>query len=253
MKTFNKITISFTLLICLLFSYSLLYQVYLEQTGPIYDNTLRFHVRADSDKKEAQERKLIVRDAVLRYVKEDVYRADSAQKLKQNLAEKTEEIAQVAANASDGKPVRVYFTKERFPIRHYGTAIFPAGEYQALRVDIGKAAGHNWWCAFYPNLCYTPEKNFTLSESGKKQWKTGWQLYRQEGIQCLALSSPCCHGSSRHFQHSCKVPALEQPAERCQGNDAGSDLSARRSGSCAHQRQERGRHRRLRRAQNGES
>ena len=64
---------------------------------------------------------------------------------------------------------------------------------------------------------------------------------------------PCCHGSSRHFQHSCKVPALEQPAERCQGNDAGSDLSARRSGSCAHQRQERGRHRRLRRAQNGES
>ena len=136
MKTFNKITISFTLLICLLFSYSLLYQVYLEQTDPIYDNTLRFHVRADSDKKEAQKRKLIVRDAVLRYVKEDVYRADSAQKLKQNLAEKTEEIAQVAANASDGKPVRVYFTKERFPIRHYGIAIFPAGEYQALRVDI---------------------------------------------------------------------------------------------------------------------
>ena len=171
MKTFNKITILFTLLICLLLSYSLLYQVYLEQTCPIYDNTLRFHVRADSDKKEAQERKLIVRDAVLRYVKEDVYRADSAQELEQNLAAKTEEIAQVAANASDGQPVRVYFTKERFPIRHYGTAIFPAGEYQALRVDIGKAAGHNWWCAFYPNLCYTPEKNFTLSENGKKQWK----------------------------------------------------------------------------------
>ena len=64
---------------------------------------------------------------------------------------------------------------------------------------------------------------------------------------------PCCHGSSRHFQHSCKVPALEQPAERCQGNDAGSGLSARRSGSCSHQRQERRRDRRLRRAQNGES
>jgi stage II sporulation protein R len=167
MKTFNKITISFTLLICLLFSYSLLYQVYLEQTGPIYDNTLRFHVRADSDKKEAQERKLIVRDAVLRYVKEDVYRADSAQELKQNLAEKTEEIAQVAANASDGKPVRVYFTKERFPIRHYGTAIFPAGEYQALRVDIGKAAGHNWWCAFYPTSA-TPRKKTLPSPKAEK-------------------------------------------------------------------------------------
>ena len=169
MKTFNKITISFTLLICLLFSYSLLYQVYLEQTGPIYDNTLRFHVRADSDKKEAQERKLIVRDAVLRYVKEDVYRADSAQELKQNLAEKTEEIAQVAANASDGKPVRVYFTKERFPIRHYGTAIFPAGEYQALRVDIGKAAGHNWWCVMYPNMCFSDSMYEVVDkEAGEK-------------------------------------------------------------------------------------
>ena len=171
MKTFNKITISFTLLICLLFSYSLLYQVYLEQTGPIYDNTLRFHVRADSDKKEAQKRKLIVRDAVLRYVKEDVYRADSAQELKQNLAEKTEEIAQVAANASDGKPVRVYFTKERFPIRHYGTAIFPAGEYQALRVDIGKAAGHNWWCVLYPNLCFLDKTCAVVSDEGKEDLK----------------------------------------------------------------------------------
>ena len=171
MKTFNKITISFTLLICLLFSYSLLYQVYLEQTGPIYDNTLRFHVRADSDKKEAQKRKLIVRDVVLRYVKEDVYRADSAQELKQNLAEKTEEIAQVAANASDGKPVRVYFTKERFPIRHYGTAIFPAGEYQALRVDIGKAAGHNWWCVLYPNLCFLDKTCAVVSDEGKEDLK----------------------------------------------------------------------------------
>ena len=171
MKTFNKITISFTLLICILLSYGILYQVRLEQTSPIYANTLRFHVRADSNEKEAQQRKLIVRDAVLRYVKEDIDKADSAQEVKQNLAAKTEEIAQVAANASDGKPVRVYFTKERFPIRHYGTAIFPAGEYQALRVDIGKAAGHNWWCAFYPKLCYTPEGKFTLSQKEKKQWK----------------------------------------------------------------------------------
>lgn len=171
MKTFYKITIFFAFFIFFAFSCGVLYQVCLEQTSPIYDNTLRFHVRADSDEEEAQERKLIVRDAVLRYVKEDVDRAGSAQEVKENLAAKTEEIARVAANASDGKPVHVYFTRERFPIRHYGTVIFPAGEYQALRVDIGRAAGHNWWCAFYPNLCYTPEGRFKLSEKGKKQWK----------------------------------------------------------------------------------
>ena len=182
MKTFNKITILFTLLICILLSNGLLYQIYLEQTSPIYASTLRFHVRADSNEEEAQQRKLIVRDAVLRYVKEDVDRADSAREVKQNLAAKTEEIAQVAANASDGKPVRVYFTKERFPIRHYGTAIFPAGEYEALRVDIGKAAGHNWWCAFYPKLCYTPEGKFTLSLKVEKQWKKTISLNQRKWI-----------------------------------------------------------------------
>lgn len=171
MNTFNRKIIAFIIFIFFLLSSAILCQAYTEQNSPLYGSTLRFHVRADSDKKEAQERKLIVRDAVLRYLKEDVDKAESAQELKKCLASKTEEIAQVAENAADGKPVCVYFTRERFPLRHYGTAIFPAGEYQALRVDIGKAEGHNWWCAFYPKLCYTPEKDFTLSAKGKKQWK----------------------------------------------------------------------------------
>ncbi|MFR8999152.1 MAG: stage II sporulation protein R [Anaerobutyricum soehngenii] len=84
---------------------------------------------------------MIVRDAILQYVKTDVEQAHSAGELKQTLAKKTKQIARIAAKAADGKPVRVYFTQERFPIRHYGAAIFPAGEYQALRIDIGKAQG----------------------------------------------------------------------------------------------------------------
>ena len=165
MNTFNKInktTTSIILIIFLLFSYGILCQLYVEKTCSIYENSLRFHVRANSDKKEDQEQKLIVRDAVLRYVKEDVNQANSAKEITQSLTKKITQIAQVAANAADGKPVRVYFTKERFPIRHYGTAIFPAGVYQALRVDIGNARGHNWWCAFYPKLCYIPEKEAKL-------------------------------------------------------------------------------------------
>ena len=140
----NKITFSISIIIFLLFSCGILCQTYIEKTCLLYDNSLRFHVRADSDEKEAQERKLIVRDAILQYVKTDVEQAHSAGELKQTLAKKTKQIARIAAKAADGKPIRVYFTQERFPIRHYGAAIFPAGEYQALRIDIGKAQGHNW-------------------------------------------------------------------------------------------------------------
>ena len=158
----NKITFSISIIIFLLFSCGILCQTYIEKTCLLYDNSLRFHVRADSDEKEAQERKLIVRDAILQYVKTDVEQAHSAGELKQTLAKKTKQIARIAAKAADGKPIRVYFTQERFPIRDYGAAIFPAGEYQALRIDIGKAQGHNWWCAFYPKLCYIPEKKVNL-------------------------------------------------------------------------------------------
>ena len=84
----NKITFSINIIIFLLFSCGILCQTYIEKTCLLYDNSLRFHVRADSDEKEAQERKLIVRDAILQYVKTDVEQAHSARELKQTLAKK---------------------------------------------------------------------------------------------------------------------------------------------------------------------
>jgi len=29
----------------------------------------------------------------------------------------------------------------------------PAGVYDALRIQIGSAAGKNWWCVMFPPLC----------------------------------------------------------------------------------------------------
>lgn len=106
MNKLNKITFSISIIIFLLFSCGILCQTYIEKTCLLYDNSLRFHVRADSDEKEAQERKLIVRDAILQYVKTDVEQAHSAGELKQTLAKKTKQIARIAAKAADGKPVR---------------------------------------------------------------------------------------------------------------------------------------------------
>ena len=40
-----------------------------------------------------------------------------------------------------------------FDERVYGDITMPAGEYRALRVKIGSAQGHNWWCVMYPPLC----------------------------------------------------------------------------------------------------
>ena len=42
-----------------------------------------------------------------------------------------------------------------FPDRTYGDCTFPAGWYKALRICLGEANGHNWWCVLYPKLCFT--------------------------------------------------------------------------------------------------
>lgn len=168
------------------FSLGLLYQIHMEQNYKIYDETLRFHVRAASDEKQEQELKLQVRDAVLGFLKETADSAQTAKNLEQQLKDKKEEICEIVAQTLKQlgfqEAVKVSVTKERFPFRRYGTVIFPAGEYHALRVDIGEAKGHNWWCAIYPELCYTSEEQFTLSGKGKEDMENALPKKEKETL-----------------------------------------------------------------------
>ena len=54
-----------------------------------------------------------------------------------------------------------------FPDRRYGKILFPKGYYEALRVEIGEASGHNWWCVLYPSLCFTDATCAVVTEEGE--------------------------------------------------------------------------------------
>ena len=43
--------------------------------------------------------------------------------------------------------------RQYFPTTRYEGFQLPAGQYQALRVELGQAEGRNWWCVLYPGLC----------------------------------------------------------------------------------------------------
>lgn len=49
--------------------------------------------------------------------------------------------------------VRAEFCVSWIPEKTYGSVTFPAGNYEALKILIGNAAGQNWWCVLYPPLC----------------------------------------------------------------------------------------------------
>ena len=140
-----------------------------QEVVPTAPDVLRLHVRAASDNPEDQRRKLLVRDALLEAFGRDLAACTSRDEAEQTLILLEHDMTAVAeaALAADGRaqPVTVYQGVEDFPTRDYDGATYPAGRYHVLRVDIGPAAGQNWWCVLYPPLCVTGTTPETTNET----------------------------------------------------------------------------------------
>ena len=39
--------------------------------------------------------------------------------------------------------------------------------YDALRIKIGNADGHNWWCVMFPTLCFVDVSSGSLDDNSK--------------------------------------------------------------------------------------
>lgn len=137
------------------------------------EEVLRFHVLANSDTEEDQALKLEVKEAVLAYMEESMGQVDSvlytkvwAENHRERIIELSEEVIE---EAGYNYHVEVHVTDSYFPETTYGDVTFPAGEYEALKIEIGEAQGHNWWCCLYPNLCFIDATHAVVSEEGKEE------------------------------------------------------------------------------------
>lgn len=124
----------------------------------IAESVLRFHVLANSDSEEDQKVKYMVRDQVLSWLSEQMGECGKEEEM-EFLSGHLTEIEQVADQVlvENGFSYRSEARLEDcyFPERTYGDCTFPAGWYEALRICLGEAKGHNWWCVLYPRLCFS--------------------------------------------------------------------------------------------------
>lgn len=146
----------------------------LNMKSDISGSLLRLHIVADSDSERDQALKLLVRDRILADFS-DIF-ADCRSRSDAEKAAK-EHISEIEASAKDellknGADDAVTAAVEScpFPTKSYGNVKLPRGQYTALNIKIGSAAGHNWWCVMYPPLCIT-DKNAVLSEESKDKLK----------------------------------------------------------------------------------
>lgn len=125
----------------------------------VADKVIRFHVLANSDSSADQELKLAVRDCVGTYLGEQLEGVKDVETGKNRILSYLDEIEDCASDeiAKRGYdyPVSASLETCHFPIKAYGKAVFPPGNYQALRIVIGEGEGKNWWCVLYPNLCFS--------------------------------------------------------------------------------------------------
>ena len=128
------------------------------QAQLLSNSVLRFHIRANSDSDEDQQLKLRVRDGILAWaaplLDRTSDRSEAETILREHLSELTAEAERLTTLYGNGESVQAQLMEERFPVRVYGTHIFPAGTYHSLSLSIGSGSGHNWWCVLYPTLCF---------------------------------------------------------------------------------------------------
>lgn len=58
--------------------------------------------------------------------------------------------------------------------------VYPAGEYEAVLITLGKGEGANWWCVLFPPLCFLDFSNGEAVKSPEDEQTDAGENAREE-------------------------------------------------------------------------
>lgn len=124
-------------------------------------DSIRLRILADSDNPADQLVKRKVRDAVVEQIDGWVSTLGNPQSLEQareiireHLPEVEQQVATTLKENGESYGYKVELGIVPFPAKLYGGEVYPAGNYEALRITLGSGRGQNWWCVLFPPLCF---------------------------------------------------------------------------------------------------
>ncbi|NUU59753.1 stage II sporulation protein R [Paenibacillus agri] len=123
--------------------------------------SIRLRILANSDGTQDQLIKRQIRDAVVAQMNQWVSGLEDPQSLEQaralirrHLPELNALVGQELEQRGIDYTYNVELGVVPFPTKMYGGKVYPAGDYEALRVTLGAGKGQNWWCVLFPPLCF---------------------------------------------------------------------------------------------------
>lgn len=129
-----------------------------QSMSKINDKVIRLHVIANSDTYEDQVLKYKVRNDIIDNFNNDfqlILSKDESQNIIiDNINEIRDEALKIVKAEGYNYDVIVHYGNYNFPRKQYEEIVLPGGSYDAVRVEIGKAEGSNWWCVMFPPLCF---------------------------------------------------------------------------------------------------
>ena len=160
------------LLILIIFIFYFIFYSFSYSYSISYDlekNLFRLHILANSDSTEDQELKLYVRNKVIDYLHQ--YSFNNKSELITFLNNNQLSLQKVIDDAikEKGYSYTSSFEIENsfYPQKQYENITLPAGNYDGLKIKIGKAEGKNWWCVLFPPMCLINNSTCSLPEESE--------------------------------------------------------------------------------------
>lgn len=182
MKTMKKFKYNLYFKRCLIILFLLTLFIYISAisyvhavSNDISESVFRLHVIANSDSVEDQNLKYKVRDNVINYMNSLCSSEASKEEAIKLAKEHTDEFYNIAKQTvidnGYSYDIKINIGNFDFPTKQYGDISLPAGSYDALRIEIGKANGQNWWCVMFPPLCFVDVSSGIVPEESKETIK----------------------------------------------------------------------------------
>ena len=134
----------------------------------IPNEAIRFRVVAESNTKEDQEAKTIVKDVLeedLTTLLEDSTSIDETRNiLKENQNHFESLVERTLLTNKINTTYKVNYGINYFPEKNYKGVIYEEGYYESLVVTLGSGNGENWWCVLFPPLCLMEGENNNTDE-----------------------------------------------------------------------------------------
>lgn len=138
----------------------------------IPDEAIRLRILANSDTEEDQRIKLKVRDEVNQYITELVKTIDDIDEARRLIDKNVPQIEDIVASTLKKENEQLTYSVDyrknvSFPDKTYGNYFYPAGDYEAVLITLGKGLGENWWCVLFPPLCFLDfsDEDTTVAET----------------------------------------------------------------------------------------